>query len=96
MQQQTVSSNQQQPVMMKPPSEITTKDYAYLKDQLSWLLLAMKKCAHYANECSDPQIGQAINQVGQAHLRHYNLLLAHFQTNSTMNIATAPQPAQNH
>jgi hypothetical protein len=56
-------------------AQLSTKDFNYLKDHLSWELLAAKKCAHYAAECQDPQIAHLINQVGQMHERHYNALL---------------------
>ncbi|WP_407926889.1 spore coat protein [Capillibacterium thermochitinicola] len=35
-------------VMTSPPDIITDKDLSYLKDALSWELLAMKKCSHWA------------------------------------------------
>jgi hypothetical protein len=81
--QQIQNPAQQQPVMQTPPQVITTKDHAYLKDQLSWLLLAAKKCRHFAQECTDPQIAQAIDQAGQMHQRHYLLLLKHLQNDNT-------------
>ncbi|MFM1653145.1 hypothetical protein ACI7RC_13700 [Brevibacillus sp. B_LB10_24] len=83
---------QQQPMMMTPPAVVTTKDLAYLKDAMSWTLLAMKKCAHFAKECTDPQIGQAIDRAGQMHLRHYNLLLKHCKNNNLQAMTGVPQP----
>ncbi|WP_091224649.1 hypothetical protein [Paenibacillus sp. BC26] len=77
--------------MPAPPKVITTKDASYLKDQLSWLLLAMKKCSHFARECSDPEIGQAIDKAGKMHERHYNLLLKHLQNNNTEGMKNVPQ-----
>ncbi|MGB8956322.1 MAG: hypothetical protein WCC10_13195 [Tumebacillaceae bacterium] len=59
-------------------SQLSTKDFNYIKDHLSWELLAAKKCAHYASECQDQQIAQLINQVGHMHERHYNALLQYF------------------
>jgi hypothetical protein len=70
----------QQPVMAKPPAVITAKDLDYLKDGMSWLLLATKKCAHFANECQDQEVKQLLNQIGQTHQGNYNTLLAHCQT----------------
>lgn len=92
--QQMQSQGQQQPAMQVPPHVITTKDHSYLKDQLSWLLLAMKKCRHYAQECTDPQIGQAIDQAGQMHQRHYTLLLKHLQNNNTAEMQKVHQQMQ--
>jgi hypothetical protein len=67
------------PVMMTPPNIITTKDLSYLRDAMSWELLAAKKCAHFANECTDAKVAQAIHRVGQMHIRHYQQLLRHCQ-----------------
>jgi len=78
-QTQTQPSASQQPIMMQPPQVITTKDHLYLKDQLSWELIAMKKCQHFAQESQDPEIRQAIDKAGQMHQRHYNMLLKHLK-----------------
>lgn len=79
----TTTQQTQQPVMQTPPQIISTKDHLYLKDQLSWELVAMKKCSHFAAECTDPDIGQALNEAGQMHQRHYQLLLKHLMNNNT-------------
>ncbi len=76
-QNQQTQGSAQQPVMPTPPQVITTKDHLYLKDQLSWELIAMKKCRHFAQECTDPEIANAIDRAGQMHQRHYELLLKH-------------------
>ena len=81
----------QQTAMTLPPQVITTKDHLYLKDQLSWELIAMKKCRHFAAECTDPEIRQAIDQAGQMHQRHYQLLLRHLQTNNTAAMQSVQQ-----
>lgn len=81
-QNQAQGQQQQQPVMVQPPQVITTKDCLYLKDQLSWELVAMKKCRHFAQECTDPEIRQVIDKAGQMHQRHYQLLLKHLQNNN--------------
>jgi hypothetical protein len=90
MQQQT-QGQPQQPVMMETPKVITTKDCLYLKDQLSWELIAMKKCHHTALECQDPEIAQAIDRAGQMHQRHYQLLLKHLQNNNTTEMSKVQQ-----
>ncbi|MFC4767852.1 hypothetical protein [Effusibacillus consociatus] len=96
MQQQMGQSQQmgQQPRMMTPPQAITTKDLLYLRDAMSWTLLAMKKCAHFAQECQDQEVKQLIDQAGQMHQRHYNMLLQHCQTNNTQAMASIPHPTQ--
>jgi hypothetical protein len=85
---------QQQPLMQVPPQVVTTKDFLYLKDQLSWELLAMKKCRHFAQECTDPEIRMAIDKAGQMHQRHYMLLLKHLQNNNTAEMQKVPQLQQ--
>jgi hypothetical protein len=93
-QQMTQQSQTQQPMMMHPPQVITTKDAMYLRDEMSWLLLAAKKCNHYSQECQDPAIAQAIDRIGKLHERHYAMLLKHCQTNNTQAMANVPQSGQ--
>lgn len=62
-------------------SQLSTKDFNYLKDHMSWELLAAKKCAHFAQECQDKQVAELINQVGMMHERHYNTLLQYVNPN---------------
>ncbi|TMV46108.1 hypothetical protein FE783_27180 [Paenibacillus mesophilus] len=52
------------------------KELHYLKDFLSWELLAVKKCKDAADACTDPQIRQMIEQTGQKHIAHYESILA--------------------
>ncbi len=67
--------------MSQPPNVITTKDLAYLKDAMSWELLAMKKCRMYAAFATDPEIKAHLDGVGQMHQRHYEELLQYVQSN---------------
>ncbi|XEC94742.1 hypothetical protein AB6A23_26230 [Paenibacillus tarimensis] len=92
--QAQAGQQQQQPVIPAPPQVITTKDYLYLKDQLSWELIAMKKCRHFAQECTDQEIAQAIDRAGQMHQRHYGLLLKHLQNNNTAEMQKIQQLQQ--
>lgn len=67
-----------------PPAELTSKDVAYLEDQMSWLLTAAKKCRHLATECTDTQVQSILGQVCETHERQYQTLLqccqSHAQT----------------
>lgn len=63
--------------------QLSTKDLLYVKDQLSWELLAMKKCHHFAQECLDPEIRQELERTGKMHQSHYERLLNHLNPNST-------------
>ncbi|WP_404828869.1 hypothetical protein [Effusibacillus dendaii] len=53
----------------------------------------MKKCAHFAQECQDQEIRQLIDQTGQMHLRHYNMLLQQLMTNNRQGMQQVPQSA---
>lgn len=90
---QTMTS-QNQVIMQEAPQVISIKDLLYLKDQMSWQLDAMKKCARFAQECTDPQVKQVIDKAGQMHLRHYQMLLTHCQNNNQQQMAQVPQQTQ--
>jgi hypothetical protein len=75
--------------------QISTKDLNYLCDEMSWELLAMKKCHHYAQECQDAQVKSLIDQVGQMHQRHYEMLLSQLQSaTGAAKMTASQQPAQ--
>jgi hypothetical protein len=58
---------------------LADKELHYIKDYLSWELLAMKKCNEAAIQCTDPQIKQLIKDTGKKHQQHYNTIIAHLQ-----------------
>jgi triacylglycerol esterase/lipase EstA (alpha/beta hydrolase family) len=58
---------------------LADKELHYIKDYLSWELLAMKKCNEAANRCTDPQIKQLIKDTGKKHQQHYNTIITHLQ-----------------
>lgn len=72
---------------------LSTKDLNYLKDELSWELLAFKKCHHYAQECQDQQVKQLIDQCGRMHQQHYQQLLHHLNPTGATG-SPMPSPAQ--
>ncbi|WP_041605741.1 hypothetical protein [Halothermothrix orenii] len=84
MQQYNNQNQISQPVMTEPPSFISNKDLLYLKDAMSWELLAMKKCFHASQQCLNPRLKQAIEQAGMMHQRHYQTLLRHVDPNKTL------------
>ncbi len=94
MQQQQQPQMQQQPTIPYPPKVITTKDYLYLKDGMSWLLDAVKKCHHFAREATTPEVKQLLDRIGQAHQRHYQMLLKHLKNNNTSEMTKIPQQTQ--
>lgn len=65
-----------------PPTAITTKDLSYIKDALSWELLAFKKFHFLATQAQDPEIKQALDNVGRMHQNHYQKILSHLQVNN--------------
>jgi hypothetical protein len=58
---------------------ITDKELLYIKDFLSWELLAMKKCSDAAILCTDSAIQGLIRQIGEKHKQHYQTLIAQLQ-----------------
>lgn len=75
----------------EPPNVITTKDLSYLKDALSWELIAFKKLHTFAQQATDPEVKQCLEKIGQMHQQHYEKLLTHLQHNNTAVMATIPQ-----
>lgn len=78
----------------EPPRAITTKDLNYLKDALSWELLAFKKFHFFAQQATDPEVKQALEKAGQMHQRHYQKLLGHLQVNNAAVMASIQQTMQ--
>ncbi|MCS7459403.1 hypothetical protein N0M98_04560 [Paenibacillus doosanensis] len=70
-------NNQQN--MTSDRSLLSEKEFSYIKDFLSWELLAMKKCKESAEQCQDAEIKQLIEKTGRQHLDHYQTLLNHLQ-----------------
>lgn len=66
--------------MTQDRSLIGEKELLYLKDFLSWELLAMKKCGETVSQMQDPQLAQLVRQIGQKHQNHYNTILAQLQS----------------
>jgi len=77
-----------------PPRAITTKDLMYLKDAMSWELLAFKKFHFYAQQVQNPTIQQALDKAGQMHQDHFERILTHLQINNDQVMATIPSPSQ--
>ncbi len=69
--------------MKEPPAVLSTKDLAYLTDAMSWELLTMKKCHHFAKECNSVKIQQTIEKAGKMHEEHYKILLKHIDPGKT-------------
>lgn len=77
-----------------PPRAITTKDLSYLKDVLSWELLAFKKFHFMAQQVTNPQFKQALDKVGRMHQNHYQRLLSHLQVDNNTVLASLPKTQQ--
>ncbi|TDF96554.1 hypothetical protein [Paenibacillus piri] len=58
---------------------LSDKELHYLKDFMSWELLAMKKCRETADACQDAEIKQLLEQTGQQHLQQYQTILNYLQ-----------------
>ncbi|PYI54430.1 hypothetical protein [Paenibacillus flagellatus] len=72
-------SQQSNATMTADRSQLSDKELHYLKDFLSWELLAMKKCKDAADQCADPEIRARIEQTGQTHIAHFDTILSLLQ-----------------
>ncbi|WNC14084.1 ferritin-like domain-containing protein [Brevibacillus brevis] len=75
----------------EPPRVITTKDLSYLKDAMSWELIAFKKLHAFAQQATDPEVKQCLEKTGRMHQQHYQKLLTHLQNNNTAAMSAIPQ-----
>ncbi|TCN25996.1 ferritin-like domain-containing protein [Mesobacillus foraminis] len=73
-----------------PPRAITTKDILYLKDALSWELLAFKKFHFLAEHAENPEIKAALDKAGKLHQDHFERLLIHFQVDNNAAMSSLP------
>ncbi|WP_412176653.1 ferritin-like domain-containing protein [Bacillus sp. T3] len=85
---------QNQAQMQTPPTAITTKDLDYIKDALSWELLAFKKFHHLASQVQNNEIKQALEKAGQMHQNHYQKILSHLQVDNNTALANMPSMQQ--
>lgn len=70
--QQSASGSAQMP----PLSE---KDLAYMKDHLSWELIAAKKAYQYAHQTLEPESRQLMFQAAQQHQTNCQQIMQHLQ-----------------
>lgn len=85
--------NKQVPIP-HPPRALTTKDLLYLKDALSWELLAFKKFHFFAQQVNNPEIKQALEKAGKMHQNHFQKLLTHLQVDNNAALASLPNQQQ--
>ena len=80
-----MQNNQSQ--VPNPPRAITTKDALYLKDALSWELLAFKKFHYLSQQVNNQEIKQALDKAGRMHQTHFQKLLTHLNVNNNIALA---------
>jgi hypothetical protein len=85
--------NSQVPIP-NPPRAISTKDLSYLKDAMSWELLAFKKFHFYSQQVGNQEISQALEEAGRMHQEHYQRILSHLQVNNDAVMSSLPNPNQ--
>jgi len=54
---------------------LSTKEVNYLKDHLSWELMAAKKCYNYALEMQDQNYAKLLDDIGKIHQENFVDLL---------------------
>jgi hypothetical protein len=60
-------------------NQLTDKELSYVKDYLSWELLAVKKCHDAASRCQDEQIAGLLQSTGRKHQQQYDKILSFLQ-----------------
>ncbi len=85
---------QNQVPIPNPPQAITTKDLQYLKDAMSWELLAFKKFHFLAQHSTNSDIKHALDQAGQMHQKHFQRLITHLQVDNNAVLASLPNQQQ--
>ena len=70
--------------MDQPPGVLTTKDLNYLKDAMSWELIAMKKCNFYSQQAQSIKMKEALDGAGRMHQKHYQMLLNQVNPNKSI------------
>lgn len=85
-----MENQNQQSRMQSPPEAITTKDLLYIKDAMSWEMLAFKKFHFYAQLVQNQEISQALDEAGRMHQNHYQMLLNHLQVNNDATMLNLP------
>lgn len=58
---------------------LTEKDLTYIKDQMSWELVAAKKAYQYAHQTSDPECRSLMFQVAEQHQRNLERVMQHLE-----------------
>ncbi|MFC4387119.1 hypothetical protein ACFOZ1_04780 [Gracilibacillus marinus] len=72
-----------QNIMQQPPQMISTKDHLYLTDMLSWNLNAAKKAHFFAQQCTIPEVKEAIEKACKMHEKHYQMIIEHLNDNKS-------------
>ncbi|MDW7651419.1 MAG: hypothetical protein SCK29_03780 [Bacillota bacterium] len=50
---------------------LSTKEVNYLKDHLSWELMAAKKCYNHAQDATDQQYSKLLDDIGRVHQENF-------------------------
>jgi hypothetical protein len=75
-----VQNSQQQ---MTP---LTEKDLLYMKDMMSWELVAAKKAYQYAHQTMEPESKQLMFQIAQKHQQNVDRVLQHLGQHVTQTV----------
>jgi hypothetical protein len=73
---------------------LTEKDLSYMKDQMSWELVATKKAFQYAHQTQDADCQQLMLQVAQKHQTNMERLLQHLGEHVQLSAETAAHTPQ--
>jgi hypothetical protein len=81
-----------QPSMQTTP--LSEKDLSYMKDHMSWELLAAKKAYQYAHQTLEPECRQLMFRVAETHQRNFERVLQHLGEHVNQSIQATTSGAQ--
>lgn len=61
------------------PKMISTKDLDYICDMFNWNFTACKKAYHFAQECTDKDVANILNEAAAMHKEHCQFLISLLQ-----------------
>lgn len=82
------NTNQQQ---MPPLSE---KDLSFIKDMMSWELVAAKKCFQYAHQTMEPECRQGMMMAAKVHEQNVQNLMQHLSQHVSQTVQASVSGAQ--
>ncbi|HEY3364362.1 MAG TPA: hypothetical protein VGK74_04860 [Symbiobacteriaceae bacterium] len=73
---------------------LTEKDLAYIKDTMSWELVACKKAFQYAHQTLEPECRSLMFRIAEEHQRNFERILQHMGEHVSQSVQASISGAQ--